>query len=334
MIMGFISFSLNYYEKELQKLESFVGGERNVYHAKQLLKMLDDLLDEGYTVLNEKLEEKCDGVSRLRNYINKNKATPFPIRCKNLSETDVKYGQNDTELNIAINEFVKNAENSSDTSHNIFLKELFRFCEWIGYEEGTAYIFLLRDTLLPYIFYLNHDRKNIYPWLLGRKTLTTLANKKGVDDEIRASIFKALEENNSRNYKIYCDAVLPDMRNTLKQYPETEKCLIALLSGIKEKHIVVIEAGCAGTFPMLLKSLDDRVDFRMYTTYPYLSEVYRDKIFTQKYEENRLLETLYSQNFFFQFSALADGKFYVKKCQNEKVQKYALAEAKTTLLQI
>ena len=56
--MGFISFSLDYYAKELQKLESSVATEETVYHAMQLLKMLDDLLDEGYTELNKKMEEE------------------------------------------------------------------------------------------------------------------------------------------------------------------------------------------------------------------------------------------------------------------------------------
>ncbi len=55
--MGFISFSLDYYKKELQKLESVPVSAETIYRAKQLLKMLDDLVDEGYTELNEKLED-------------------------------------------------------------------------------------------------------------------------------------------------------------------------------------------------------------------------------------------------------------------------------------
>lgn len=55
--MGFISFSLKYYEKELKQLET-TPVTAETYKAKQLLKMLDDLVDEGYTELNERLEEK------------------------------------------------------------------------------------------------------------------------------------------------------------------------------------------------------------------------------------------------------------------------------------
>ena len=329
--MGFISFSLDYYKAELQKLESAMASEENVYHAKQLLKMLDDLMDEGYTELNEKLEEEYQGVSRLQRYLKDNHVEPFYMLHKSFVEADVTYEQNDMELITAIMELTENAQKSIGISEDMFLPELIRFCEWVGYKEDTAYIFLLRDTLLPYIYYQSKDRKNIYPWLLGRKTLTKLTDKEYVDDEIRASIIKALEFGACGNYEKYCDIVLKDIRATLNQYPEIEECFVKLLNGIKEKNIVVIESGCSGTFPMLLKSLDDRVDMRMYTTYPYLLGIYGDRIYSPKYEENRLFETMYSQDLYFQFSELKDGQFYVRKCQIEEVEKHTYAEVKAVL---
>ncbi|NDO50028.1 hypothetical protein FMM75_11735 [Lachnospiraceae bacterium MD335] len=329
--MGFISFSLDYYKKELQKLESVPVSAGTIYRAKQLLKMLDDLVDEGYTELNEKLEEACQGVSRLRKYLNDNHAKPFPIYRKPLAETDVVYEQKSIELAEAIKELTGNAEKSKDLSKDAFLTELLRFCEWVGYEENTAYIFLLRDTLLPYIYYQGKNRKSIYPWLLGRKTLTMLTGTENVDDAIRASIIKALEFGKCSSFEDFCGAVLPDIQTTLKQYPEIGNCLTALLEDIQEKRIIVVESGCSGTFPMLLMSLDDRIDVRMYTTYPYLLEIYGDKIYSPKYEENRLFETLYSQDLYFRFSDLKDGHFFISKCENKEVEKYALAEVKATL---
>lgn len=329
--MSFISFSLDYYRKELQKLETAVISDETVYRAKQLLKMLDDLIDEGYTELNEKLEEVYQGVSRLRRYLQDNHATPFPIYHKPLAETDVVYEQEPFELVEAIRELTENAEKSKDVSDDLFLTELKRFCKWVGYEDNTAYIFLLRDTLLPYIYYQSKNRKNIYPWLLGRKTLTKLTGMENVDDEIRASIIKALEIGKCHNYEDFCGAVLSDIRATLKQYPEIGDCLTALLGEIKEKRIIVVESGCSGTFPMLLMSLDDRVDVCMYTTYPYLLEIYGDKIYSPKCEENRLFETLYSQDLYFQFSDLKDGHFFIRKCTDKEVEKNALKEIKTIL---
>ncbi|MDE7206240.1 MAG: hypothetical protein K2N90_03635, partial [Lachnospiraceae bacterium] len=264
-------------------------------------------------------------------YLKDNHAEPFPIYHKPLIETDVAYGQESIELAAAIKELTENAKESTNISDDAFLTELIRFCDWVGYEENTAYIFLLRDTLVPYIYYQSKNRNRIYPWLLGRKTLTKLTGKENVDDEIRAAVIKALEFGNCRNYEDFCGVVLPDIRGTLKQYPEIGNCLTALLEEIKEKHIIVVESGCSGTFPMLLRSLDDRVDVRMYTTYPYLLEVYGDKIYSPKYEENRLFETLYSQDLYFRFSDLKDGHFYIRKCENREVEKNAFAEIKAAL---
>ncbi len=329
--MGFISFSLDYYKGELQKLESSAVSQETIYRAKQLLKMLDDLLDEGYTELNETLEEAFQGVSRLREYLRKTGASPFPIYGNAMAGADVIYEQEEIELTNAIDNLIICGKGSHAKRNDSFLAELIRFCEWIGYKEDTAYIFLLRDTLLPYIYYKHNNRTNIYPWLLGRRTLTMLTDKEFVDDEIRASIIKALEIDRCDNYDDFSKVVLSDMRTTIRQYPQIENHLTELLNTIKEKHIIVIESGCSGTFPMLLKCLDERVDVRMYTTYPYLLTVYGDRIYSPKYEENRLFETLYSQDLFFQFSVLRDNRFYVRKCHNEEVKVNSYAEVKSIL---
>lgn len=245
-------------------------------------------------------------------------------------KSDVTYESQSYELVEAIKELVGKAEKGTDVRDDVFLSELIDFCKWIGCEEDMAYIFLLRDTL-PYIYYQSKNRKNIYPWLLDRKTLALLTGIDDADDDIRVSIFKALNLGKCNNFRECCDAVLPDIRTTLKRYPEVEKCLISLLGGIKEKHIIVVESGCSGTFPMLLMSLEDRVDLRMFTTYPYLLNIYGDKIYSPKYENNRLFETLYSQDLYFRFSDLRDGKFFVEKCNNKEIEKYSIAEIKTIL---
>lgn len=329
--MGFISYSLNYYETELQQLESSVVTTETIYKAKQLLKMLDDLVDEGYTELNEKLEETCGGVSRLRKYLKLNKAEPFPVHSQAERTGNAGYGSEETELTEAIQTVMNKAAAWKEKSVDSFLQKLVSFCRWIGYEENTAYIFLLRDTLLPYVCYRSKNRRRIYPWLLGRKTLEILTGKNGTDDEIRASVIKALEEGKCRNFSEFCSFVLPDIRTTLLQYPEMERSLKEMLYGIKEQRIIAVESGCSGTFPLLLMSLDDRVDIRMYTTYPYLADVYKDRIFTPEYEENRLFETMFSQDVYFQFSNLRDGVFYVHQCQNVAMEEKALAEIKTIM---
>ena len=148
--MGFITFNLSYYEKELQQLETKVATAESIYKAKQLLKMLDDLLDEGYTELNETLEKTYQGVSRLKKYLQKNGAEPFGIGKKKVAEEQLQYSEETLELVQALDTIMAQANQVTADSKESFLQDLRRFCEWIGYEEDTAYVFLLRDTLLPY----------------------------------------------------------------------------------------------------------------------------------------------------------------------------------------
>lgn len=60
--MGFLSYNLGFYHDELKKLEKNPATENSIYHARQLLRILDDLADEGYTELNKLLEKEFDGV--------------------------------------------------------------------------------------------------------------------------------------------------------------------------------------------------------------------------------------------------------------------------------
>ena len=54
--MGFISFNENYYRRKLEEYENKILSDTKIREAKQLLKVLDDLTDEGYTNLNDTME--------------------------------------------------------------------------------------------------------------------------------------------------------------------------------------------------------------------------------------------------------------------------------------
>lgn len=329
--MGFLSFHFQYYERSLAELEAEHPTEERIYRAKQLLKMLDDLLDEGYTELNDRLEASIKGVTRLRSYLADHQASPFTVPVRAYCSDTVHYDPEEYPLPSAIHALLLASKSTSECSRDPFIAELIRFCEWIGYEEDTAYLFLLRDTLLPYIYYQSNNRSSIHPWLLGRKTLEMLTGQKNTDDLFRGCIIDALEKNQCSNYGSFCAAVLPAMKAILDRYPETAHMLTDLLQQIKEPRIIVVESGCSGTFPLLLKSLDDRIDIRMYTTYPYLLNIYGSRIFTPKYEEIRLFETLCSQDLYFRFSGFQNGCFYVTKCSDPDIEERALAEIRSIL---
>ena len=326
--MGFISFNENYYRKKLEKYEQDQHSDADIYEAKQLLKVLDDLADEGYTNLNDCMEEDFSCLTRLREVIHKNGAEPFLIDHERLSDT--VYDKEEYELEELLGKLLSEAGEVSSVSGNPFLEEIYKYSEWIGYDEDTAYVFLMRDALLPYMYFCSKNRDNLYPWLISRKFMREITDTEDMDDDIRIPLYMALEKGNV-SYDRYFPFCREEILESLDEYPQLKKILTDMLGTIKQKRIVVIESGYMGTIPMMLAALDSRVDFRLFTTAPFLYDTYRDKIFCRRYEDIRKFETMYSQDLFMQYSSWRDGKFYVNVTTDDIVRDRSLAEIKMFL---
>ncbi len=321
--MGFISFNENYYRRKLEEYENKILSDTKIREAKQLLKVLDDLTDEGYTNLNDTMEADFSCLTRLRAVLHQCGEVPFPVDHERLSDT--VYGKNEYELEELLGNLIEEAWSHSGISANPFLEEIYRYCEWIGYEKDTAYVFLMRDALLPYVFFRSRGRDNIHPWLISRRFLEDITETEYVDDDIRLPLYEALETSHIQfdDYSAYCKEKI---LLVLNEHPKLKTILLDLLSSIKQNRIVVIESGYMGTIPMMLKALDDRVDFRLFTTAPFLYETYQDRIFCRNYEDIRRFETLYSQDLFMQYSSYCNMEFYVNVSVEESVKEKTLSE--------
>ena len=77
---------------------------------------------------------------------------------------------------------------------------------------------LLRDALLPFVYYLARGRARIYPWLLSRASLAALTGRENADDELRASVYRTLEAG-CTDIRSFAGIVLPEMRRTISRYP-------------------------------------------------------------------------------------------------------------------
>lgn len=321
---GFIEFSLDYYRNRITHYENDVLNADDLYEARQLLKMIDDVVDEGYTKLFNRLEDE-KLVTRLKCILEKYNIKPFELP-KRIESIGV-YGAKEYELNDYLDNIIADSTTCNEISDNLFLKDMKSFCDWIGYDENTAYIFLLRDTMLPYIYFKNNGRENIYPWLIGRKFLEIVADEEGIDDDLRYPIYNAAAEK-VHSYREFIDYCKPDIMETLNDYPEIKKSVYKLLSDIKQDRIVVVESGCYGTFPVMLACMDERVDIRMFTAVPYLWDLYENHIYTKAYEKNRDFETLYSQDVLLKLADFRDEKFFVTVNDNKEVYQKALGEIK------
>lgn len=320
--MGFISFNLKYFKDKTEYFENNVLNAEDIYNAKQLLKIVDDLIDEGYDDLYEALQREFYGVDRLKKIIMRNGAVPFN---GNSAVKEDDFCEDGQELTEYIDRLIVNSTYADGTCSNADIADNKSFAEYIGYDKDTAYIFLLRDTLLSYIVYRNMGAENIYPWLISRKFFDLLYPHCGIDDIIRSCIFEALEMGHKEfvEFNNYCKRTA---LQKLTHYPAALIALKEMLNQIPCNRITVIETGCAGTFPMLLSALDERVDFKMYTTYPYLCGIYRDRIYTTAYEKIRQIETLACHDRLFKLAEFKDNKFYVCENSDRAVVNAALHE--------
>jgi len=321
--MGFISYSLDYYQKCIREFEQTPATSEKIYLARQLLKMLDDLKDEGYTYLSEQLEAQFSGVQRLQAYLAARHAEPFPILPRLAAESQLDYGPTQVELEAFLDDLMQRARPGEKSFP--FIGELERFTQWLGKEAETAYIFLLRDTLLPCLA-MKKAGFSCHPWLLGRKMVGHITGEPYADDEIRAVLIKALEAGIDGDFAAFRAYCTPRILQVTEKYPALRETLLPLLSAIPQRKILVVESGCYGTFPMLLAALDERVEVAMYTTVPFMKTLYGPRIFTPAYENNRLFETLYAQDLYFRFADFRDGHFFVEKCTHPQVEQHALNE--------
>lgn len=325
---SFLDFNMDYYRQRIVHYENDEINKDDIYEAKQLLKAVDDVVDEGYTELYESLErEKI--VTRLRKLLKDNGEEPFGIP-EVIDATD-DYGEDEYELTRYLDGLIAAGKNSLTKSDNEFVAKLREFSNWIGYEPDTAYVFLLRDTLLPYLYFKDKGYKNLYPWLIGRKFLEGLCGRPGLDDDFRYPIYNAPDAGLS-GYDEFVDFCSQSISATLAENPEVTEELKKLLSSIKQDKIVVVESGCYGTFPMVLASLDQRVSIKMFTTLPFLWELYGEHIFTRAYEKNRDFETLYSHDALVKYSSIRDGQFLINVSKSAAVYDKALAEVRSILL--
>lgn len=317
--MSFLSFNEKYYLEKTEFYENKRLSPDEIIELKRIYKVLDDLEAEGYSTLSAHLESKFRCKSRLKDILNTYSEEPFPVP---KSETAVVYGKAEFEIEAFIDELI--ASKHPYFPNSDFLREIAAYADWIGYDEDTAYVFLLRDALLPYVWFVSRGRKHLYPWLIGRAFIDRMAEEKNADDEIRLPIYDALESGIEKfaPFAAFCkERIL----KTLTKYPKLRAALCDLLGTIPEKKICVVESGYCGTVPMLLSALDERVDFRLYSTAPFLYKVYGNKIFCRKYENIREFETLSCCDKLFRFSNF-DGKFYVNVAPDTLIRKKALGE--------
>ncbi len=313
--MGFLSFNEKYYARKLDEYEGKALADAQIYEAKQLLKVLDDLSDEGYTALSERLENKFHCVTRLKAVLERYDETPFDVP---KAICPPAYDRQEKELGDFLSELTVSLPDPARGKGSDLLFDIVEYSRFLRREKDEAYVFLLRDCLLPYLRFAKDGKEGLYAYPIGRAFLRDISGEKNFDDIIRLPIYLAAEEGIC-DFAQFKEFFVRETKKTLRAYSRVKDTLARLLDGIPFDKVTVVESGYCGTVPMLLAAIDGRVDFKMYTTAPFFVDVYKDRIFCKRYERLRLFETLYSQDALFEYAAFREGKFYVRTTEDKRV---------------
>lgn len=130
--MGFISYTTEVYRTLLDKYDKQDKLDTaSLYNARQYLKYIDDLLDEGYMGLKDSIETQFRGYSRLKELVLANGAEPF--ECGNVTAA---FGNRfDTSTEYELNKYIADITNMTKASNAEerypFIDEMLAFSRYI-----------------------------------------------------------------------------------------------------------------------------------------------------------------------------------------------------------
>ena len=219
----------------------------------------------------------------------------------------------------------------------LIMDEMLAFMGWTlqhfrRQPPGWTPVFLLRDTLILYFGYLWLFRNGLLPelpqpLLLNRKFLMVAeGNEDAYEAVLLESLYEALSEH-PQDAADFCKLAgqhLQEKALPLSFQRETRAYLQRLVGA---RQILMIESGLHGSVPMwVLNQCENKGTFLLYTTAPWLREVYRDNTFHQNYNYLRDMETSVAQNDLFQFRSIENQRILVNKTSQPHIEKLALYE--------
>lgn len=219
----------------------------------------------------------------------------------------------------------------------LVLNEMLAFMIWTLQQlrrqpVGWVPVFLLRDTLFMYFGYRLLSRKGLLsvtpqPLLLNRKFLHVLeGNEDFFEVQLGDTLYQTLAER-PQDATDFSKRFTQRLRQTTipSSFQQETRAYLQRLVG--SQPIFIIESGLHGTIPLwILSQCDNPGKFVLYTTAPWLYEVYDASIFHRNYNYLRDMETTVAQNFLFQFRAIEQQRVLVDKTGDPHIEKLALYE--------
>jgi len=204
-----------------------------------------------------------------------------------------------------LNEYLLRFKIRKRSLYKISKEEINKFI--ISIPKKTTKVYLMNDG--GKLFFedkkLSKDKKNIFSIKLSRSHFGHPKNGNGyikLLDIIYFSIRTDKKQNFSSFYALYLKnfkRMAKRNANILRVSNNLRKEIFYILDKAKDKeHIVFIDTGYTGSFPLLCCSLMDIYKKRsrieksiyLYSVYPWLKELYRGKFYTDNYKKVRAIE--------------------------------------------
>lgn len=207
------------------------------------------------------------------------------------------------------------------------LEQLVLYRKWLCSRSGQHRIFLLRDTLLLYLADRAEGNTAAVPLLIGRKFLDRI-DPSFYNDVVLESFYDLVSVPGLGSGDLlrgFRDLIRA--RTDAGTHPVMDQIRRLLDGALAQEQYAVVESGFQGTIPLLLRAADLRAsDFAMYTTLPWLGEIYKETVFRQNYHYLREMETLAAHDSLFEFDSVKDGRIFIREYRNETVRAMAFHE--------
>lgn len=340
-------FELTFYKKQIAKFESQKRlNKDDLVKCQQMLQIIDN--NKNYYPKQHQAMLEIDAYSRLNKLLKKHKMQPLGFFNEPMHKRPIFESKE-----ILLDDWLKTIKNNikltkKSKNNQNFLQSLKDYSTWIleNDNKNTAFVFLLRDMLLPYLYTKNGLRKgNVFPFLFGRKLMQYFYNNDSKDNfdydfsddedlymQFLEVIFEGATKYND-DFEKFFKFLKPKFLKIIKSNNSFYLFVKDWLKQISAKQIIVVESGRYATIPLILMCVDNRVDFKLFSTSPEFYDLYKGKIFIKNLDKMIDIEKSISQNEMFVFSSVKNGQIMIKTNSNEKVLKKCFNEINTMIFE-
>ena len=339
--MKTLEFEKCFYSRKVGEFEEKIKlNDSEIFEAQTMLQIL--VANQNYYPKQHQAMLEINAYARLRKLLFINGAEELPEIDEPTHETpnfDVEQS-----LDSFLGTVYQNIHLLDNAQDDVLLDEICAFSKWVSQKDGTK-VYLLRDMFLPYLIQrrVNGD-KSARPCLFGRKLLKFFSDHKAQDGfdfgesddaDIYLEFLYIIYDGAAafpNDFEKFFEYIHPRFLEKIKSLPQYYNFIKKYLSSIKGDKILIVESGIMGTMPLILKSVDPRVDFVLFGTTPPFYHIYGERVFTRDMNKLTKLEQSVSQNELFVFSSVRKGEIYVKQTSDIERQKASIDEINKTLL--